>query len=257
MIWGTSRLMALLLAAVGIALLWHACARAATPREVRRMVIEEALNSRVPPSLALAVAHVESNFRDRAESAAGARGVMQIMPATAISEFGVMPDELWDARLNIQLGIHFLEQLIARYGGRWDAALSHYNGGSLRGSGRHVAPHPYTRDYVASVLRWQRTYAAQAALWREDLEPRRSAFEPARTRTVAVDAAAHPAPPAGDNSARAAASISEAPQTTAQQTAPRAAKPGADDGLSALERRRRANRWRLDDFRPRVRWDSG
>ena len=98
--------------------------------EVRRIVVQEALRSqRVPPSLALAVAEAESDFRAAAESPAGARGVMQIMPATGRGEFGVDPDALWEPRLNVQLGIAFLDNLIARYGERWDLALSHYNGG--------------------------------------------------------------------------------------------------------------------------------
>ena len=105
----------------------------------------------VPPSLALAVAKVESDFRARALSSAGARGVMQIMPATAKGEFGVSADELWDARLNVQLGIDFLARLIKRYDGRWDLALSHYNGGRVMGSGRRATPLPATRKEVAAV----------------------------------------------------------------------------------------------------------
>jgi soluble lytic murein transglycosylase-like protein len=61
------------------------------------------MNSPVPPSLALAVAKIESDFNAHALSTAGARGVMQIMPATARSVFGVGKDELWNARLNVQL----------------------------------------------------------------------------------------------------------------------------------------------------------
>ena len=106
-------------------------AEASTRADVRRLVVEEAMNSHVPPSLAMAVAKVESDFQPKALSTAGARGVMQIMPATAMGEYGIGADELWNARLNVQLGIDFLGQLIARYGGRWDLALSHYNGGSI------------------------------------------------------------------------------------------------------------------------------
>ena len=115
------------------ALALTASADAATRSEVKRMVIEEARNSIVPPALALAVAKVESDFQDRVRSHKGARGVMQIMPATARGEFGVDADALWDPRLNVQLGIDFLERLHAQYGGRWELALSHYNGGTLKG----------------------------------------------------------------------------------------------------------------------------
>ena len=80
--------------------------------QIKRLVVEEAQATTLPPSLALALAKVESDFEDGALSDKGARGVMQIMPRTARAEFGVSADELWDARLNIQLGISFLEQLI-------------------------------------------------------------------------------------------------------------------------------------------------
>ncbi len=63
--------------------------QAASRAEIKEIVIEEALATTVSPSLALAVAKVESDFRARALSAKGARGLMQIMPATAEHEFGV------------------------------------------------------------------------------------------------------------------------------------------------------------------------
>ena len=172
-----------------LALAWMAAnvpqAAAATRTEIKRMIVEEASNSRVPPSLALAVAKVESDFQGNALSTAGARGVMQIMPATAQGEFGVHKDELWDPKLNVQLGVDYLERLYDRYGGRWDLALSHYNGGTLEGgSGSRAKPHAYTRKYVASVLKWHGRYVDQARVWRvaggivsED------GWRPARTKT--------------------------------------------------------------------------
>lgn len=136
----------------------------ATRSEVRRMVVQEALRSdRVPPSLALAVAEAESDFVADALSPAGARGVMQIMPATARGEFGVTADRLWNPRLNIQLGVAFLDQLIRRYDGRWDLALSHYNGGSRVGTGAAARVIPGTRPYVDKVLSAERRYARDAA----------------------------------------------------------------------------------------------
>lgn len=131
-----------------------------TREEVRLIVVQEALRSElVPPSLALAVAHAESHFDPSAESSAGARGVMQIMPATGRGEFGVEPDELWEPRLNAQLGIAFLDQLIDRYDGRWDLALSYYNGGSRVGNGATAKVIPATQSYVDKVLKLERRYA--------------------------------------------------------------------------------------------------
>ncbi|MDH3240839.1 MAG: transglycosylase SLT domain-containing protein, partial [Alphaproteobacteria bacterium] len=68
-----------------------ASASSHSPSEIRALVVEEAVRMNVSASLALAVAHAESNFNPRAESRAGARGVMQIMPATAKGEYGIHP----------------------------------------------------------------------------------------------------------------------------------------------------------------------
>ena len=164
-----------------------ASAEAATRTEVKRMLIEEARNSLVPPALALAVAKVESDFQDRVGSHKGARGVMQIMPATARGEFGVDADELWDPRLNVQLGIDYLERLHAQYGGRWELALSHYNGGTLKG-GADAKPHGYTRKYVADVMRWWQRYQDQADVWGSVtvVTDKNDAWVPARTKVAKV-----------------------------------------------------------------------
>ena len=153
-------------------------AEAANKAEVKRMVVRQALLSRtVPPSLALAVAKVESNFQDDARSSKDARGVMQIMPKTAREEFGVAADELWDPRVNIRIGIAYLERLHEQYGGRWDLVLSHYNGGSLNKKGGDFGPHSYTRKYVADILNWQRRYARDAtAIAVAEAMDRRDAF---------------------------------------------------------------------------------
>jgi hypothetical protein len=132
---------------------------------IKKIVVEEALASDVPPSLALAVAKVESDFQAHVESSAGARGVMQIMPATGVSEWGVNPDELWDPRLNVRLGIDYLGQLIERYDGNWEFALSFYNGGSKVGKPGQARVLPWTRKYVNNVLRWEQRYAAQRKIW--------------------------------------------------------------------------------------------
>jgi soluble lytic murein transglycosylase-like protein len=128
---------------------------------VVQMVEAATAGTNVTPSLAKAVAKVESNFRADAVSSAGARGVMQIMPSTAAGEFGVHPDTLWDARYNAVLGVRYLDSLITRYGAV-DIALSHYNGGSSVGPPGNARVTPWTRDYVDAVLAWERVFAGRA-----------------------------------------------------------------------------------------------
>lgn len=134
--------------------------RSAAAREsrIKQMILEEASQLGVSPSLAMAVAHVESFFNPRALSHAGARGVMQIMPATARGEYGIQADALWDPRLNIRLGLHFLNRLIDRYQGRVDLALSYYNGGSAVGTLPNARIIPATRSYVSKVLKLRTEY---------------------------------------------------------------------------------------------------
>lgn len=127
---------------------------------VQDILREEAKASGVPVPLALAVAQVESGFRPDAVSPVGARGVMQVMPATAAGVFDVSADRLFDPRTNIRIGLLFLRRLYERYGRRWDLALSHYNGGTLRRRGGRLSVHEYTQGYLDKVLAWTRRYKA-------------------------------------------------------------------------------------------------
>jgi len=145
----------------GLAHANKASARAVPRQEAKAIVIEEARRMGVPVSLALAVAHAESNFNAGAESHKGARGVMQIMPATARGEYGLSPDLLWEPRINVRVGLHFLKRLLRRYRGRIDLALSYYNGGSAVGDLPHARVIPATVKYVARVQRLQKRYGAQ------------------------------------------------------------------------------------------------
>lgn len=162
-----SNLKAALLAAAGVAL--AACTTDVAARHtmdrasVKQLVAREAVDMGVPVSLALAVAHVESNFDPKAESHKGARGVMQIMPATAKGEYGIEANQLWDPRLNVRLGLHFLNRLVKRYRGRTDLALSYYNGGSRVGVWPNAKVIPATASYVAKVRKLQRHYRTRLA----------------------------------------------------------------------------------------------
>ena len=136
-------------------------ARRFSREEIQAMLREEAPRYGVPVSLALAMAHAESNFDAGAKSHKGARGVMQIMPATAMGEYGVTEELLWDPRINIRIGLHFMNRLLHRYRGRVDLALSYYNGGSRVGDLPNARVIPATAKYVARVRRLQRRYDRQ------------------------------------------------------------------------------------------------
>ncbi len=92
----------------------------------------------IDPALALAVIRQESSFDPGTVSPAGARGLMQLMPATAAQQartlgLDVSPDALTaDPALNVQLGADYLSELLRRYGGSLPLALAAYNAGPSR-----------------------------------------------------------------------------------------------------------------------------
>ena len=143
--------------------------------DIKALVTTEARNLGLPVALALAVAKVESDFRPHLESHKGARGVMQVMPATALGEYAIIPEMLWNPRINVRLGLHFLQRLLVRYEGRVDLALSYYNGGSRVGNLPNARVIPATRGYVTKVRTWQRRYQRQAwsggATWKSSKRP--------------------------------------------------------------------------------------
>jgi soluble lytic murein transglycosylase len=92
----------------------------------------------VPTEFALAIARQESEFNPRAVSHAGARGIMQLMPATAQSVsrgLGLGYDQgklLSDPLYNARLGTTYLSQMLRDFGGSYILAAAAYNAGPGR-----------------------------------------------------------------------------------------------------------------------------
>jgi len=82
----------------------------------------------VRPSFLRAVVACESNFNDRAESSAGARGLAQVMPQTA-RLLGIEPALLWDPAVNLYSAAKYIRYLVDRYGNDVDKVLIAYNAG--------------------------------------------------------------------------------------------------------------------------------
>ena len=140
----------------------------------------------LPPGLALAVMRQESSFDPAIVSPAGARGLMQLMPATAriVSGGAVGADELGDPLLNMQTGTTYLATLLQRFAGREPYAIAAYNAGPNRVQQWIAANEPgaddaatseatidwieqipfaETRNYVQRVLESQSIYRDRAA----------------------------------------------------------------------------------------------
>ncbi len=136
----------------------------------------------VPPALVLGVMRQESSFDATATSAAGARGLMQLMPATAAQTARALhapSGPLVDPDLNIRLGTAYLGMLLVQFGGQQPCAVAAYNAGTRRVRDWMTAhsdpgtdpeamidwieliPFAETRNYVQRVLENQTIYQAR------------------------------------------------------------------------------------------------
>ena len=105
----------------------------------------------INPALLAAVAQVESRFNARAVSHRGARGLLQLMPATA-RRFGYQSRDLFDPETNLEAGARYLRLLADRFGNDLALVLAAYNAGEAavdRWGG--VPPYRETLGYLARV----------------------------------------------------------------------------------------------------------
>jgi len=125
---------------------------------------EAARLNEIDPLLLHAIAHVESRHNTQAVSPAGARGAMQVMPATA-RRFGVSDPErtLLDADTNVRASAAYLRTLRTRYGDDLRLVLAAYNAGegAVEKHGRDVPPYPETQAYVRNVTAVYRRLTAE------------------------------------------------------------------------------------------------
>lgn len=117
---------------------------------------ESAKRNGVPVELICAVILQESGGKANAVSHAGAKGLMQLMPATA-KRFGVI-DPMNPAQ-NIEGGTRYLKFLSNRYKGNVELMLAAYNAGehNVEKYGMKIPPFKETKNYVPSVLAYAET----------------------------------------------------------------------------------------------------
>ena len=174
-------LAAFLAVVAGGAILWFSWGNDALreivlPLRHEDIIRQQAKDKGLDPALIAAVIYQESKFRDQT-SHAGARGLMQITPATA--EFiakrsggtAFTQEDLATPQVNIAYGAYYLRYLLDRYDGNTELAVAAYNAGETnvdvwvrRAGGAEKfdraddIPFPETRHYVDSVLEHRKDY---------------------------------------------------------------------------------------------------
>ena len=121
----------------------------AIPAAFRDLVTTTAARHGVDARVISAVIEVESAYHSRAVSPKGARGLMQLMPATG-RKYGAL--DLFDPKVNIEAGVQHLKRLLSRYD--LPLALAAYNAGEAavnRFGG--IPPFRETQNYVTRILR--------------------------------------------------------------------------------------------------------
>lgn len=113
----------------------------------------------VPAALVRAVIRQESTFNAKALSPAGARGLMQVMPANA-ARLGVTPDELWEPEKNVRAGVQLLALLLKQFDGDVVSALVGYNA-RPRAKFAPIPRNGETPTYVWRVLAFYEHYRCE------------------------------------------------------------------------------------------------
>jgi soluble lytic murein transglycosylase-like protein len=120
--------------------------------QVDGYLIDAGTHNGVDPLLLYSVMHQESSFKSRAISPKGARGLMQLMPGTAM-RYGVT--NIFDPRQNIEGGARYLRFLLDRFEGDVNLALAGYNAGegAVEKYGWRIPPYAETQEYVRRISR--------------------------------------------------------------------------------------------------------
>jgi soluble lytic murein transglycosylase-like protein len=141
--------------------------------DLRSLVSAIAIRYGVDAHLAMAVIEVESGCNTRALSPKGARGLMQLMPATA-SQYGMRDaKDLYDPAQNLDMGIRHLRDLLAAHDGQPALAIASYNAGpnAVAKYGQRIPNYHETMLYVPAVLARAAQLSSGSLVMSEQITP--------------------------------------------------------------------------------------
>jgi soluble lytic murein transglycosylase-like protein len=124
------------------------------PAKLRPAFEAAARDTDLPASLLYAVAKIESNMKPDAESSAGARGLLQLMPGTG----AMLALDINTPTSNVLAGARYLRQMLDEFGSN-DLALAAYNAGPTAVAKAGGAPTGGVLSYVANVTEVWRSHA--------------------------------------------------------------------------------------------------
>jgi len=130
-----------------------------------KYIARAARHYRVDPHLVKAMVKVESGFDPYAVSSKGAKGLMQLMPAT-IREMGIA--DPFDPEENVMGGTRYLKKNLDRFKGDVELSLAAYNAGPrlVEETGR-IPRIPETVDFVKKVMESYRHFATTSTHFRK------------------------------------------------------------------------------------------
>lgn len=113
-------------------------------------IVASSIRYNIDPLLIYSQMHQESSFKLKAISYKGARGLMQLMPATAV-RLGVT--DIYNPKQNIEGGIKYMRWLLDKFGGDVSLALAGYNAGegAVMKYGNQIPPYRETQEYVRRI----------------------------------------------------------------------------------------------------------
>lgn len=144
------------------------------PLNYREEILRASQDYDLEPEFICAVIHTESGFKSDAESAAGAQGLMQIMPETFLWLCGLKdethsPQDVFDPSINIDYGCYYLRRLTDAYGDCYTACAAYNAGGvveqwlqnpqySTDGVTLYSIPYGETSQYVDKIRHAEQMY---------------------------------------------------------------------------------------------------